>query len=94
MPRMSDKDIAEVFPTDDPATWNQGTWPPIALKARWRELYNTAFGTCLQSLLGAVQELPGDSIGLRRAEAVRNATRLAFLAAHEALRVEVENRLT
>jgi hypothetical protein len=43
---MNEEKRNKMFPSDDPKTWNEGTWPPEFLHQRWRELYLALLTGC------------------------------------------------
>lgn len=69
---------AEMFPTTDPRTWNEGIWPPPAFRVRWRELFTaTMYATSFDAIMGTDGDIQA---------AVQKAMRLTDWA----LRAEME----
>lgn len=46
---MSEEARRKMFPDDDPRTWNNGHWPPLALRKRWQDLHAAALTGVLTS---------------------------------------------
>lgn len=90
---LSDADKQRLFPSDDPATWNEGVWPPAVLRERWRELFTATLTAALSHPLRGAIGIGADMKTLVRRHA-EGAALIASEAADQALRLELERGVT